>query len=178
MPLKERRCAGESVKNDNKIEKILILLGAVGVVWLGLLAAPYWEDNLLRLLMHGNEILARPFHVTVCSASVKVVGVFLLGYGLAIACFQSSRRNYRRREEHGSAQWGSIQVLKRKYSVKPVTENIILTQQVALSFRVREHLRNMNVVVVGGSGSGKTRFYAKPNLMNANTSFVCLDPKG
>ena len=148
------------------------------MVWLGLLAAPYWEGNFIRLLMHGNEILARPFHVTVCTATVKVVGVFLLGYGLAIACYQSSRRNYRRREEHGSAQWGSIQALKRKYSVKPVTENIILTQQVALSFRVRAHLRNLNVVVVGGSGSGKTRFYAKPNLMNANTSFVCLDPKG
>ena len=166
------------MKNDNKIERILILLGAVGMVWLGLLAAPNWEGNLIRLLMHGNEILARPFHLTVCSASIKVVGVFLLGYGLAIACYQSSRRNYRRREEHGSAQWGSIPALKRKYSVKPVTENIILTQQVFLSFRVREHLRNLNVVVVGGSGSGKTRFYAKPNLMNANTSFVCLDPKG
>ena len=59
-----------------------------------------------------------------------------------------------------------------------MTENKILTQNVAIGLDGRKHRRNLNILVCGGSGAGKTRFFAKPNIMNANTSFVCLDPKG
>ena len=61
---------------------------------------------------------------------------------------------------------------------KDKTENKLLTQNVAIGLDGRKHRRNLNVLVCGGSGAGKTRFYAKPNIMNANTSFVVLDPKG
>ena len=56
--------------------------------------------------------------------------------------------------------------------------NKLLTQHVAIGLDGRKHRRNLNVLVIGGSGAGKTRFYCKPNLMQANTSFVVLDPKG
>ena len=56
--------------------------------------------------------------------------------------------------------------------------NKILSQHLSIGYNAKLHRRNFNTIVVGGSGAGKTRFYAKPNLMQANTSFVCLDPKG
>ena len=66
----------------------------------------------------------------------------------------------------------------KKYANKDKTENKLLTQNVAIGLDGRKHRRNLNVLVCGGSGAGKTRFYAKPNIMNANTSFVVLDPNG
>ena len=61
---------------------------------------------------------------------------------------------------------------------REVTKNKILTQNTAIGLDGRQHRRNLNVLVCGGSGAGKTRFYAKPNIMQANTSFIVLDPKG
>ena len=61
---------------------------------------------------------------------------------------------------------------------REVTKNKVLTQNTAIGPDGRQHRRNLNVLVCGGSGAGKTRFYAKPNIMQANTSFIVLDPKG
>lgn len=94
------------------------------------------------------------------------------------ARYLSTEHNYRRREEHGSAKWGTAASVNKKYANKDKTENKLLTQNVAIGLDGRKHRRNLNVLVCGGSGAGKTRFYAKPNIMNANTSFVVLDPKG
>ena len=102
----------------------------------------------------------------------------MLCYGLGIGIYLSTDRNYRRREEHGSAKWGTAQAVRKKYADKKATANKILTQNVAIGLDGRRHRRNLNILVCGGSGAGKTRFFAKPNIMNANTSFVCLDPKG
>ena len=104
--------------------------------------------------------------------------MFLLCYGLCLGIYLSSDRNYRKREEHGSAIWGSASAISRKYADRDRAENKILTQSVSIGLNGRTHRRNLNVLVCGGSGAGKTRFYAKPNIMNANTSFVVLDPKG
>ena len=84
----------------------------------------------------------------------------------------------RRREEHGSAKWGIPGKLNRKYRDKNPDLNKILTQQVRIGLDGKKHRRNLNTIVCGGSGSGKTRFFAKPNAMQCNTSFVVLDPKG
>ena len=81
-------------------------------------------------------------------------------------------------EEHGSAKWGEAGSVNRKYVSRDPADNKILTRNVSIGLDGRKHRRNLNVLVCGGSGAGKTRFYAKPNLMNANTSFVVLDPKG
>ena len=62
--------------------------------------------------------------------------------------------------------------------MKNQTENKILTQNVRMNLDAKMHRRNLNTVVIGGSGAGKTRFYAKPNLCQANSSFVVLDPNG
>ena len=109
---------------------------------------------------------------------MKTILVLLLCYGLAIGIYLSTQRNYRRREEHGSAQWGSPVQVNRKYADKVPTQNKILTQNVSVGLDGRRHRRNLNTLVCGGSGAGKTRFFAKPNLCQANSSYVVLDPKG
>lgn len=95
----------------------------------------------------------------------------------------STRRSYRRGVEHGSAKWGSPERLNRKYCAKPPEPNKVFTQHIRMGLDGRKHRRNLNTVVVGGSGAGKTRNYAKPCLYEAclspkGPSFVCLDPKG
>ena len=126
--------------------------------------------------MNGGAALDHPFHITICKDSLKAALIFILCYGLGLGIFLSNDRNYRRREEHGSAKWGSASAVSRKYADKPATENKILTQSVSIGLDGRKHRRNLNILVCGGSGAGKTRFFAKPNVMNANTSFVILDP--
>ena len=92
--------------------------------------------------------------------------------------YYSTKKNYRRNEEHGSAKWGNAFTINKKYLQKPEKNNKILTQNVKVGLNGRKHRRNLNVLVCGGSGAGKTRFYCKPNIMQANTSFISLDPKG
>ena len=157
---------------------ILYVCGVIPVVWLALLIAPYFGDGLVGLIRNGGAAFNAPFHITLCEDSLKTVLFFLLCYGLGIGIYLSTDRNYRRREEHGSAKWGVPSVINKKYADRDKTANKILTQNVAIGLDGRKHRRNLNILCCGGSGSGKTRFFAKINVMNANTSFVCLDPKG
>ena len=162
----------------SKAHLILYACGAIPVVWLALLLAPYLGEGMIALLQNAGTAFNDPFNITLCEDSLKTVLIFLLCYGIGIGIYLSTDRNYRRREEHGSARWGSAQTIRQKYADRRVFENKILTQNMAIGLDGHKHRRNLNVLVVGGSGAGKTRFYAKPNVMNANTSFVCLDPKG
>ena len=157
---------------------IIYLCGAFPVMWFALLVAPYLQGGLLDFIKNSGSIFENPFHIEICRDSLKTVLIFLLCYFVAISLYVSSDSNYRRREEHGSAKWGTPNTIKQKYADKDITSNKILTQNVLIGLDGRKHRRNLNIIVIGGSGSGKTRFFAKPNIMNANTSFVILDPKG
>ena len=157
---------------------LLYCLGTIPVIWLALLIAPFMEDGLPGLIKNFGAAMSRPFYITLCGNSLKTILVLLLCYGLAIGIYLSTQRNYRRWEEHGSAQWGSPVQVNRKYADKVPTRNKILTQNVSVGLDGRKHRRNLNTLVCGGSGAGKTRFFAKPNLCQANSSYVVLDPKG
>ena len=157
---------------------VLCLFGILPVVWLGLLLAPAAHGGLPEIVARFPAVMNDPFHIELCGDSLKTVLVLLCAYGLAVGVILSSRRNYRRGEEHGSAKWGSARTVNRKYRAAEPEENKIFTQNVRMGLDGRKHRRNLNTVVVGGSGAGKTRFYAKPNLCQANTSFTVLDPKG
>ncbi len=162
----------------SKTNLILYACGIIPVVWLGLLIAPALSGGLPELIENLSTVFNNPFHIELCKDSGKAVLILLLCYGMGIGIYLSTARNYRRREEHGSAKWGVPGTVNKKYADKEKTHNKILTQNTAIGLDGRKHRRNLNVLVCGGSGSGKTRFYAKPNIMQANTSFVCLDPKG
>ena len=153
-------------------------LGAVPVIWTALLIAPAAGSGLIGAAKELGARMSRPFHIEICGDSLRTVLLFLFAYALVIAVTLSSERNYRRREEHGSARWGSTARINRKYADPNGADNKILLQHVAIGMDTRKHRRNLNVLVCGGSGSGKTRYYAKPNIMNANCSQIILDPKG
>ena len=158
---------------------VLCLFGILPVVWLGLLIAPAAGGGLPEILARFPAAMNDPFHIELCGDSVKTVLVLLCVYGLSIGVFLSSRRNYRRGEEHGSAKWGNARAINKKYRAIKPEENKIFTQNVRMGLDDRKHRRNLNTIVVGGSGAGKTRFYGKVNLYQASTtSYLCLDCKG
>ena len=157
---------------------ILYLCGIIPVVWLALLIAPHLSEGLPGLVANFGSAMNNPFNIQLCEDSARAVLILLLAYGVGLGIYISNDRNYRRREEHGSARWGIAHVVNRKYADKNWAHNKILTQNVSIGMDGRKHRRNLNVLVCGGSGAGKTRFYAKPNLMNADCSYVVLDPKG
>lgn len=165
-------------QGDRKTAVVFLLWGCVPVIWLGLLVAPHLDGNFLNLMVKSSEIFQNPFQIRFCEDSIKYTVLFLLAYTMGIGIYYSTKRNYRRGEEHGSAEWGSADAVNKKYRQKPEEENKLLTQHVRIGINGKKHRRNLNVLVCGGSGAGKTRFYCKPNIMQANTSFVVLDPKG
>ena len=119
-----------------------------------------------------------PFSLHWTPYTMKFIGIFLLFYGGAILFYYTGQKNTRPGEEHGSASWGSVRELDKKYRDKDAGKNVILTQHLQMSMNGKLHRRNLLQIIVGGSGSGKTRFLAKPNLMLANASFIVTDPKG
>ena len=157
---------------------VLYIFGLIATIWFSLLIAPSMSDGLVGLINELPNVMNNPFKITWCENSLKTVLILVMIYGIALGVYLSNERNYRRREEHGSAKWGNARQVNRKYVNKEKYYNKILTQNVSIGFDGRNHRRNLNTLVCGGSGAGKTRFYAKPNIMNANTSFVVLDPKG
>ena len=158
---------------------VLCLFGILPVVWLGLLIAPAAHGGLPEILARFPAAMNDPFHIELCGDSLKTVLVLLCVYGLSIGVFLSSRRSYRRGEEHGSAKWGNARAVNKKYRAIKPKENKIFTQNVRMGLDDRKHRRNLNTIVVGGSGAGKTRFYGKANLYQASTtSYLCLDCKG
>lgn len=161
---------------------IYILLGilSVFVIWFALMIAGCYEEDikLFELLDRLTAAMNNPMHITLNEYSLKAVLIFLFLYAMGIGVYFSSRENRRPGEEHGSARWGNVKSVVKRYMDKDSYKNIILSQNMRLGLNAKKHRRNLNVLVVGGSGAGKTRFYAKPNLMQCNTSFIVADPKG
>ncbi len=164
-------------QDEKRVRVIALLLFTIPVIYLALAAAPYTNQGLGEMLKGMVRASEKP-NLVFCKDSLKTVFLFLLVYAGSIGIYFSMQKNYRRGEEHGSAKWGNPQAAGKKYMQKPPKENKILTQQVRIGLDSRKHRRNLNVIVIGGSGAGKTRFYGKPNIMQANTSFVVTDPKG
>ena len=162
----------------SKENLILYALGFIPVIWAALLVAPALSGGLPEILKNLTATINNPFHIVWSEDTPKCILFFVATYGFGIGIYLSTARNYRRREEHGSAKWGNCFAVNKKYMDKDKAANKLLTQNVCIGLDGRKHKRNLNVLTVGGSGSGKTRFYAKPNVMQANTSFVVLDPKG
>lgn len=151
------------------------------VLWLGAIAAYAYEDgmNLFQWMGHFSQVLERPLSIGWTAHTPKFMLVSLIIYAFGIALYYSSRENRRPGEEYGSARWGDPRALCRKYMDHQHKEaNIILTQRVRLGMDGYVTQRNMNVLVIGGSGSGKTRYFCKPGLYSANCSYLVTDPKG
>ena len=163
---------------DSRSLHIFLILGVIPVIWAALMVAPFLSEGLMGIFNGFTKGMNNPLSIQWCEDSPKTILIFLLIYGISVGVYFSTKHNYRKGEEHGSAKWGTPAILSRKYADKNKSHNVLLTKNTRIGLDGKKHRRNLNIMVVGGSGAGKTRFYAKPNIMQANTSFVVLDPKG
>ena len=153
---------------------------AIPVLWLAAMLAYAYEDgmNLFDLMARFNQVMERPLAIQWTPYTLRFLAGALILYLGVICLYYSSRQAKRPGEEHGSAHWGSVRELNRKYRDKDPDNNVILTQHLQMGLDGRKHRRNLLQVAVGGSGASKTRGVIKPNIYLANTSYLCTDPKG
>lgn len=135
------------------------------------------DKNFIQILETLSEKLEQPFFITYTPYTFKCILIFTAAYFLGIGIYESQKRNYRRGVEHGSAKWGNVSEICRRYCEKQYTQNLLFTQHFRMGLDGYKHKRNLNVLVVGGSGAGKSRTYAIPNIMQCNCSMVITDPK-
>lgn len=143
----------------DKTNIILICFGGIIIIWLALLIAPYISGGIVEIISKLPEKMNEPFNIEFCKDSLKTVFIFLCAYALGIGIYVSTRRNYRRGEEYGSAVWGNAKQVNKKYMQKPETQNKLLTQNVKIGLQAQKHRRNLNTLVCGGSRSRKNKIF-------------------
>ena len=156
-----------------------VILLAV-TVWLAILVAPCFQADvsIFEQLATLPEYLYKPFQITWLDETTKYILVFVIAYTLIALYLYANKRNTRNGEEHGSSKWGDVARLNKNYAEKRPENNIILTENFRIGLDIYKHQHNLNTLVVGGSGSGKTRSYVMPNILQANCSYIITDPKG
>ena len=162
-------------KGKDAHEWLLWLLFTPVVIWLALLVAPCRGGSILDVFDKLTVALQTPWQITWVENSAQTIGLFLILYGGSVAVYFSTKPKLREGEEHGSAKWGSPRQLNSQIAQK---DSFPLTKHVRFGMDTHKHRRNLNILVLGGSGAGKTRSMALPNIMQANCSYVITDPKG
>ena len=167
------------MKKDEKLMRYMLwAAGLLPVLWLAMaFVQPTQETGLSGRLEALSVAMEAPFALAWTADCPRVCALFGLLYLAAAVAVEGTRPKLRPGVEHGSARWGDARELNARFAQRGM-ENVLLTRHVRLGLDGRRHRRNLNVLVIGGSGAGKTRFYAKPNLMQCNTSYVLTDPKG
>ena len=158
-----------------------ILIGYVFVLWAAILAAPAFaeEGNLFEIFSRLTPLLNEPFQMHFLENTPKTILYASCLYAFALLMMFTSQRNTRYGEEHGSAAWGDVSELCHEYSDKKHPEsNRLFTQNFALSMDMYETDKNLHSLIIGGPGTGKSRYYVKPNIMQCNSSYIITDPKG
>ena len=154
------------------------LLGIFSVYLAVAAASAYKEgSNIFVWMGRFSEVLKRPSLLRWTPYTVKCIVIVLLLCAFAVLLYRSDREKRRPGGEYGTAKWEAAETMNQKYADKD-GPNVILTQHVSIGMDGYKHQRNLNVLVVGGSGSGKTRYFCKPGLMDANCSYLVVDPKG
>ena len=142
--------------------------------------------SIFEILDRLSQILRQPFSLHYTVYTGKCFLILSFAYITGICIYYAQQKNYRRGVEHGSAKWGDVHQICRKYRDKDYVQNLLLTQNFRMSLDCYKHKRNLNVLVVGGSGAGKSRTYAIPNIMQCclsqgesvrGCSMVITDPK-
>lgn len=156
------------------------------VWWAALLLAANWQAgmNIVEWMGAFSAAMNKPFHLRWTEYSVRLLFLFTIVYGAAAVLIVTGRKNYRRGVEHGSARWGNVvQAGKRYRDHEHPFRNLILTQHFQMGLDGHRHKRNTNVLVIGGSGAGKSRSYAIPNVLqcaqgpDGGCSVIVADPK-
>ena len=158
---------------------ILWVCGYLLVAWLALLVAQsIGEGGLLSLIENLGKVMEQPFSIVWTEHSRSALLIATMGYLLSAGTYYATRRNTREGEEHGSATWGNPHQVNQMLAQKPLKNNLLLTRHVRLGLDSRKHRRNLNILVIGGSGAGKSRSHVIPALLNCGAmSYVITDPK-
>lgn len=161
------------------VKPVVWALLGVFSVYLAIAAASAYEEgsNIFVWMGRFSEVLKRPSLLRWTPYTVKCIIVVLLLCAFAVLLYRSDREKRRPGGEYGTAKWEAAETMNQKYADKD-GPNVILTQHVSIGMDGYKHQRNLNILVVGGSGSGKTRYFCKPGLMDANCSYLVVDPKG
>lgn len=162
-----------------KMHPIAWAILCLPVVYFAMVTASVYipGENILALLERISTIVRRPDLLRWTAYTSRFLLVFLLLYGGGVLLYYADHENRRPGEEYGSAKWGNARELNKRYADRD-GKNVILTKRVSIGLDGYKHRRNLNILVVGGSGSGKTRFFCKPGIMSVNCSYLIVDPKG
>lgn len=162
-----------------KIHPIVWAILCLPVVYFAMVTASVYipGENIFALLERFSTMLGRPDLLRWTAYTPRCILGALVCYGLAVTLYYSDHENRRPGEEYGSAKWGNARELNKRYADRD-GKNVILTKRVSIGLDGYRHRRNLNILVVGGSGSGKTRFFCKPGIMSVNCSYLIIDPKG
>ncbi len=136
-------------QDNNRIYVILSIIGIIPVIWLALIIAPLLDGGLSQIINELPTAINTPFKISIVENSMKTVLIFLLIYGVSIGAYFSTRKNYKKGKEHGSAKWGNTREINKKYKQLPESENRILTQDIRLGLNAKKHRRNLNTLVIG-----------------------------
>lgn len=162
-----------------KMHPIVWAILCLPVVYFAMVAASVYipGENIFALLERISTMVRRPDLLRWTAYTPRFLLVFLLLYGGGVLLHYADHENRRPGEEYGSAKWGNARELNKRYADQN-GKNVILTKRVSIGLDGYKHRRNLNILVVGGSGSGKTRFFCKPGIMSVNCSYLIVDPKG
>ena len=162
-----------------KMHPIVWAILCLPVVYFAMVAASVYipGENIFALLERISTMVRRPDLLRWTAYTPRFLLVFLLLYGGGVLLYYADHENRRPGEEYGSAKWGNARELNKRYADQN-GKNVILTKHVSIGLDGYRHRRNLNILVVGGSGSGKTRFFCKPGIMSVNCSYLIVDPKG
>lgn len=162
-----------------KMHPIAWAILCLPVVYFAMVTASVYipGENIFALLERISTIVRRPDLLRWTAYTPRFLLVFLLLYGGGVLLYYADHENRRPGEEYGSAKWGNARELNKRYADRD-GKNVILTKRFSIGLDGYKHRRNLNILVVGGSGSGKTRFFCKPGIMSVNCSYLIVDPKG
>lgn len=162
-----------------KMHPIAWAILCLPVVYFAMVTASVYipGENIFALLERISTMVRRPDLLRWTAYTPRFLLVFLLLYGGGVLLYYADHENRRPGEEYGSAKWGNARELNKRYADRD-GKNVILTKRVSIGLDGYKHRRNLNILVVGGSGSGKTRFFCKPGIMSVNCSYLIVDPKG
>lgn len=162
-----------------KMHPIAWAILCLPVVYFAMVAASVYipGENIFALLERISTMVRRPNLLRWTAYTLRFLLAFLLLYGGGVLLYYADHENRRPGEEYGSAKWGNAHELNKRYADRD-GKNVILTKRVSIGLDGYKHRRNLNILVVGGSGSGKTRFFCKPGIMSVNCSYLIIDPKG
>lgn len=160
----------------------IVLVGAVLVSYVAYLLNGAWREGIemTAYLERLGTVFEHPFENYKNESTINAVLIGWMGYVLVLLLYYTSGRNYMPGKEYGTAKFAKITKVNKRLADKEPNYNRILSKNIRMSLNTRKTKLNNNVLIIGGSGAGKTFYEVKPNLMQMpkNCSFIATDPKG